>query len=241
MNDLRRGAGSYDLVVHNLRSLVEMGYTTGLSLATVLPLRIANGPPGDAVRALAKKLGIRRTRFRPVLPLGRAADSEPDIVSETLWGHMDPREVVTFGLNPTSSCGMGQNLYVEPDGGAYPCCAWHGEQWRLGSIHAKGGLAGVITSSAFRDLARYTVDTNHQCRKCLLRYLCGGACRAWNRQSEQEQTDLDEPPQDCSPLHKRAQSLILSALDHLGITVERWTTVGLPLLETQPKVDKVIR
>ena len=139
-HDSRRGTGIYDLAVGNLRALVESGYGTDLSLATVLPLRLANGLPGDAVRALAQELGIRRTRFRPVLPLGRATDLEPDIVPETLWGHVDPRDVVAYGFNPVASCGIGQNLYVEPDGGAYPCYAWHGERWRLGYINAGDGL-----------------------------------------------------------------------------------------------------
>lgn len=227
-HDARRGAGSYNLAVGNLRALVETGYDTDLSLATVLPLQLANGPPGDAVRALAKELGIRRTRFRPVLPLGRAVDSELDIVPETLWGHMDPRDIVAYGFSPVASCGMGQNLYVEPDGGAYPCYAWHDEQWLLGHINVGEGLPGVISSAAFRDLGQHTVNTNRQCGQCPLRYLCGGACRAWNRQPEQEQDDLDAPPVDCSPLHRRARSLLVSALEHLGVPAERWLAAGLP-------------
>jgi hypothetical protein len=49
-----------------------------------------------------------------------------------------------------------------------------------------------------------------------LRYLCGGACRAWNRRPSYSQTDLGVPPTDCTALHARARSLLLSALDHLG-------------------------
>jgi uncharacterized protein len=234
-HDTRRGAGTYDLTVGNLRALIEMGYDTGLSLATVLPLQLANGPPGDAVRALAQELGIRRTRFRPVLPLGRAVDSELDIVPETLWRHVDPRQVVAYGFSPVASCGMGKNLYVEPDGTAYPCYAWHGEDWLLGHINSDIGLSGVIGSPAFQGLSQHTVNTNRQCGICPLRYLCGGACRAWNRQPEQEQYDLDAPPADCSLLHKRARSLLVSALDHLGIAAEGWLAAGLPLPALPPK------
>ena len=64
-HDVRRGAGSYDLTVGNLRALVKLGLSTDLSLAAVLPLEQANGAPGEAVRALAKELGIRRTRSGP--------------------------------------------------------------------------------------------------------------------------------------------------------------------------------
>jgi uncharacterized protein len=164
-------------------------------------------------------------------------DSELDIVPETLWGHVDPRDIVAYGFSPVASCGMGQNLYVEPDGGAYPCYAWHGEDWLLGYINAEDGLHGVIASATFRNLGQHTVNTNRQCRHCPLRYLCGGACRAWSRQPEQRQTDLDTPPLDCTPLHKRAHSLLVSALEHLGVFAERWIAVGLPLPEAPPKIE----
>ena len=230
-HDARRGAGSYDRVVTNLRRLVAVGGDSELSLATVLPLALANGAPGDAVRALARELGIRRTRFRPLLPLGRAVDSQLEAVPETVWGHLDPREMVAYGFAPVASCGMGQNLYVEPDGAAYPCYAWHGEGWRLGTLEDEGGLAGIVESDAFRDLGRHTVDSNLGCRECALRYLCGGACRAWSRVPGEDQTDLDAAPRDCAHLRARARSLLLTALEHLGISEERWRGVGLGGLE----------
>ena len=228
-HDARRGIGSYDLIVGNLRALAAMGYDTDLSLAAVLPLEQANGAPGESVRHLAKELGIRRTRFRPLLPLGRAIESDLDILPETLWGHIHPREMVAYGFNPVASCGIGQNLYVEPDGAAYPCYAWHSEQWRLGWINQPGGLRALVQSNAFTNLGSHTVNTNRACRRCSLRYLCGGACRAWNRQAAQMQTDLDAPPADCSLLHRRSQSLLLSAMEHLQISKEQWMANELPL------------
>ena len=233
-HDARRGAGTYDLTVANLRALAALGGTTEISLATVLPLGQANGPAGDSVRALARELGVRRTRFRPLLPLGRAVDSHLDIVPETLWGHIDPADMMAYGFTPTPSCGIGQNLYVEPDLAAYPCYAWHGEGWALGSIGGEGGLDRVIASDAFRALGTHTVNTNRACRECSLRYLCGGACRAWNRAVSDSQTDLDAPPVDCTALHARARSLLLSALDYLGVAPDAWLAAALPLPDAPP-------
>jgi uncharacterized protein len=232
-HDERRGAGSYDPVVANLRKLVALDGDADLSLATVLPLELANGPPGDSVRTLARELGIRRTRFRPLLPLGRAFDTQPDIAPETLWGHMDPDKTVAYGFTPVSSCGMGQNLYVEPDGKVYPCYAWHGEGWQLGALDQADGLENIINSPAFQDLSRHTVDTNLGCRECALRYLCGGACRAWSRLAEDQQTDLDAAPRDCRHLKARARSLLVSALGRLGISQEEWMKADLEGLEQQ--------
>ena len=235
-HDARRGEGSYQLTVGNLRALIALDVDTNVSLATVLPLSQANGAPGRAVRSLAKELGIKRTRFRPLLPLGRAEDSQLDILPETIWGHVDPREMVAYGFTPTSSCGIGQNLYVEPDGNAYPCYAWHGDHWNLGNITADGGLPGLVAGEAFQDLGNHTVNTNHACRNCPLRYLCGGACRAWNRQPAEEQLDLDAPPLDCSHLHSRARSLLLSALAYLEISDGKWLSSGL-LLPDKPPIE----
>jgi uncharacterized protein len=223
-HDSRRGDGNYDRTVANLRALVARGCRTDLSLATVLPFQLATGPPGNSVRALARELGIR-INFRPILPIGRAIESTLDIVPDTKWGHIDPREVAGFGFSPTASCGMGQNLYVEPDGVAFPCYAWHGDRWRLGDITAPAGLGGVVNSAAFQDLRNHTVDTNRRCRGCHLRYLCGGACRAWARTAPDQQEDLDEPPADCTHLRQRAESLLTGALEHLGVPVNSWFAV----------------
>lgn len=236
-HDTRRGVGSYDLMMRNLRALVEMGYDTNLSLAAVLPLEQANGSPGEAVRALATELGIRRTRFRPLLPLGRAATSTLDIVPETVWGHLHPRDVVTYGFSPVASCGLGQNLYIEPDGATYPCYAWHSQQWLLGFINGEAGLSGIIASPAFLSLGCHTVNSNRRCQLCPLRYLCGGACRAWNRQPGSEQIDLDAPPLDCTALHTRARSLMVGALEHLDLSTQRWLATGLPLPELPPVIE----
>jgi uncharacterized protein len=233
-HDARRGEGSYDCMVANIRSFMKKNGTAQVALASVLPLQQINGSPGIAVRTLAAELGIRRVQFRPILPLGRASENVPDVFVDTLWGHIDPRDVVGYGFIPKSTCGIGQNLYVEPDGKVYPCYAWHGEQWLLGNALGKGGLKEITDSHAFQDLRRHTVDSNRKCGTCTLRYLCGGACRAWNRHNPSAQVDLDEPPSDCSQLHARALSLLSSAMDFVGITRMQWQEAGLPMPDTNP-------
>jgi len=74
----------------------------------------------------------------------------------------------------------------------------------LGNVNARSGLAGVLGSAAFQDSHRHTVNSNRPCRRCALRYLCGGTRRSWNRQPSTYQTDIDTPPVDCSNLFARA-------------------------------------
>jgi len=227
----RRGNGSYELTVFNLRRLIALDTDTNISLAAVLPFSQVNGASGKSVRNLADELGIRRIRFRPLVPIGRAQNLEMEIVPETLWGHIDPSEMMAFGFTPSSTCGIGQNLYIEPDGNAYPCYAWHSEHWKLGNITKVGGLPDLVSGQAFRDLRNHNVNTNHACRDCSFRYLCGGACRAWNHQAGKTQMDLDAPPTNCSHLFNRARSLFLSALTQLEISEAQWLDVGLQLPE----------
>jgi len=236
-HDGRRGPGRYDQTVSNLRRLMKAGGGAEISIAAVLPLRLVYGPPGESVRALAAELGIRRIRFRPVLPIGRAGAAEAETSPDTLWGHVRPHELLAYGFNPMMTCGIGHNLYIEPDGSAYPCYAWHGPRWKLGQVDKPQGLSELTRSSAFRDLRLHNVNTNLRCRSCSLRYLCGGACRAWNRHPLSRQMDLDAPPLDCSALHLRARSLLISALDRLQVSVRDWTEAGLSIPTHPPVID----
>jgi uncharacterized protein len=230
-HDARRGTGAYDRTVANLRALVESGCEADLSLTAVLSVEDAVGAPGESVRALARELGIRRVHFRPILPLGRARQSELEIAREAHWAYLGVDDAVAYGFGPTATCGIGQNLYVEPGGETFPCYARSGNEWLMGNIGEDGGLRRLVESPAFRALSEHTVDTNRQCRRCALRYLCGGACRAWSGPLDK---DLDAPPVDCRPLHARARSLLLGALEYVGVTAEQWIAVGLPIPESPP-------
>ncbi len=184
-----------------------------LSLAAVLRASDAGGPPGEAVRELAARLGVRRTRFRPLLPLGRAEDWDEPPTSEAIGAHADPLELIEGGFQPVSGCGLGQNLYVEPSGESFPCYAYHQPHSYLGNVII-GFLQAVLDSDAFRDLCCHSVDTNPTCRTCEVRYLCGGACRAWG--GEATQHDLSAPPPECAGLERRARALLTAALAYLA-------------------------
>ena len=217
-HDERRGAGSYDASVANMTAYQSLaGRLPGaaeLSIAAVLPSCEIDGEPGRAVRTLAQRLGIRRTRFRPLLPLGRAADWDEPPQSEALGAYLDPMDLIEGGFAPVAGCGMGQNLYVEPSGDAFPCYAFHQSHAMLGNV-IRQGLPAVTGSERFRALSCHSVDTNPTCRRCNYRYLCGGACRAWG--GERAQQDLDAPVLECAGLRRRAIRLFEAACDYLDI------------------------
>jgi len=234
-HDRQRGKGSYDTTVANLRALVATRPTTDVRIAATLPCAEPMGSAGESVRSLARRLGLPRPHFRPLLPLGRAKNLSAGVVPDAVWGHLDAGELISQGFAPASSCGIGQNLFVEPDGSAYPCYALHGEGWCLGKVGRGGGLETIAASEDFRSLGRHTVETNPRCSRCALRYLCGGACRAWFRKRWNGMSDLDAPPAQCDALHHRARSLLDGALTHLRLSGERWLAAGLPAPEEPPR------
>ncbi len=221
-HDARRGPGTYTATVRNLEAYnltirnppSALRNPAELSLACVMRTADIQGEPGLAVRELAQRLGINRIRFRPLLPLGRAANWDEPPVSESLGAHAAPLDLIENGFHPVSSCGLGQNLYVEPSGESFPCYAYHQSHSLLGNVVDRG-LAAILQAGPFQELSRHTVDTNSHCRVCAVRYLCGGACRAWS--GEACQYDLDAGPAECDGLRSRATMLLGVAIRYLQL------------------------
>ena len=215
-HDARRGAGMYARTVKNLRLLLKAAPVSKIILTAVLTSDQINGTPGESVRKLGKALDVK-VRFKSVLPIGRGADLN---LAPAYYNSLDDAtEALAATPGPSATCGLGMNLYIAPDGECFPCYALMGARYALGNAR-QDGLAGVLMKNdAYR---KVTVDSNQKCRKCSLRYLCGGFCRAWSRTD-----DSDSLPQDCTALQNRAHTLLASALEVLGVSIEQWVKAGL--------------
>ena len=214
-HDQRRGLSSYQSTKSNLFRYVtlakKMVNPARLALAATLSAAEINGKPGASVSALANGLGAGQVRFKPILPIGRAAQEQGAVVCEGLMEHLSPSQTLALYPRPLISCGIGQNLFVDPLGDAYPCYAWCKGHTYLGNV-INQGLEAILNSNKFTALRHATVDTIDKCRSCEYRYLCGGACRAWGNQ---EAFDLNDPPANCSHLKTRAEALIKAAMAYL--------------------------
>ncbi len=186
-HDERRGAGRYAQTVANLERVRDMGHIGRIGVCATLSKTQREGPEGEAVNDLCKRLGIASIRFRSVLPLGRASAAKPD---ESFLCVDESDQNRPF--RPRFSCGLGQNLYVEPDGGAYPCYVWCGQEKRLGNL-LNERLSDILESAEFYELALHDVDANEKCRTCDVRYLCGGICKAWTN----DKRNIDSGDFDC--------------------------------------------
>jgi uncharacterized protein len=187
-HNARRGAGRYEATTTNLECAANLGYAEKLGLAAVLTNEQIEGMAGESVRNLAHRLHIAKIRFRPMLPMGRGKDAERErwqLCSEELEVSED------FCLRYT--CGLGQNLYVEPNGDTYPCYAWCATDKKLGNLNAET-LGKLLDRRELFEYCRHDVDTNEKCRTCEVRYICGGICKAWVNNKD----NVDSGNFDCS-------------------------------------------
>ena len=193
-HDARRGRGSYDQTVENLRTAISLAGPGRFSLAATMTRSEAESPVGESVRELAGKLNIDKVRFRPVLPLGRADPlGQAEGTRHEPWQLCSEELVLDEHFRPRHTCGLGQNLYVKPDGTAYPCYAWCAPDKILGDL-SRESLGDLLDRGKLYEYCRHDVDSNEKCRSCEVRYLCGGICKAWVPDKE----NIDSGDFDCT-------------------------------------------
>ncbi|HWQ46072.1 MAG TPA: TIGR04083 family peptide-modifying radical SAM enzyme [Longilinea sp.] len=213
-HDARRGAGSYTHTVSNLSILLSSMPANRLMLTAVLLPEQMEGIQGQAVRDLGAAFGVK-VRFKSILPVGRGQQLE--LIPGFYNSLDDNAEQMAASSGPVSTCGLGMNLFIGPQGECFPCYALMDSRHRLGNA-IRDGLPTVLAKNDRYRLA--TVDTNEKCRTCTVRYLCGGFCRAWSVDGDQ-----DSPPLDCSALQSRATMILDGALEVLEIPAEKWGSV----------------
>lgn len=202
-HDARRGAGSYELMVTNLERAIALFGSEKIGLAATLSESDRNGEPVESVRALAHRLNIGNVRIRPILPLGRGTGAAQKGNSATCSEELS----LPIRFQTRYTCGLGQNLYVEPDGSAYPCYAWAEREKRLGEL-SRENLGELLDRGELFEYCAHDVDTNEKCHSCEVRYLCGGICKAWLRDRE----NVDSGEFDCAA-RKEAFTRLAAKID----------------------------
>jgi len=220
-HDARRGGGTYDQAINNLHILLDHSlhddgsgepgrFAANISLAATLEAEQIDGPAGKAVQKLGEKLDLG-VRFKAVLPLGRGAqlDLKPSFYSSL----DDDSGTLSHTAHPAATCGLGMNLYISPNGD------WDVRHY-LGNAITES-LDSILDRN--NNYHRVTVDSNYKCHNCILRYLCGGFCRAWSKSENPNEALLD-----CSSLYKRAERMLDTALEVLEIDRKKWKATDLP-------------
>ncbi|MER2183573.1 MAG: radical SAM protein [Clostridia bacterium] len=188
-HDSIRGKGRYACTLDNLRRGIALGKAE-FSVNSVMSAEDFSGEQGKHVRALCDELGITRLTIQSPVPLGRAQDHQGQ---RLYWKKtVDPLGLKGQELFKTS-CGLGHNLYIEPDGKTYPCYAWCSPEHQLGDL-SRESVAQLLSRRELLEIMNHGVDTNRKCKTCEVRYLCGGKCKIYVN----DKHDIDSPDFDCA-------------------------------------------
>ena len=204
-HDAIRGKGSFRYVMDNTLRILSLG--GNISISAVMDKEAAEGNPGQFLKTFSKDHHIRKLVLQSPMPLGRAIDTK---VPYYEWRSGKER---LDRVQMKYSCGLGHNLYMEPDGKTYPCYAWCGKEHLLADL-SKESLHDVLAQGSLLAILNTGVDTNEKCSSCEVRYFCGGMCKIWVK----DKSDINSGDFDCEEQKK----LILAKLRRYGIidTVE---------------------
>lgn len=190
-HDSVRGKGVYQKALENIRYCIEQ-QGAEISICSVMDKADFEGAQGRAVVRLCDELKIGKLTVQSAVPLGRGCCEKNRAAERYVWkkqtGRFPPASVF-----PMFSCGLGNNVYMEPDGKAFPCYAWCEPEHQLGDL-SREGLSDVIKSREMLSCLNHGVDTNRKCRTCRVRYLCGGMCKIWVK----DKHDIDSGDFECS-------------------------------------------
>ena len=178
---LTRG-DNFDAVMRTVDLLEKHEVSFTLSM-TVTRLNI------DQVEPMAKRFGSR-LNFAPLFPVSDLANDELSITGEQYYQALSQ----AFGVEPLSyceasldmskqlknrKCAIGDNeISISATGDVYPCQLLHMEQFLAGNVHEHSIVDIYRNSEALKRCASLDVDNIEKCRDCVIRYICGGACRA---------------------------------------------------------------
>lgn len=215
-HDARRGKGSYEMIINNLTGFCKIQANIVnaplISIASALDADEIYGDQGNSVRHLAARFNIDKIRFKPILPLGRAKNMKNLPLAYKLGRFVNKEEFVEKGYIPVASCGLGKNIYIAPSGETYPCHALYCDNFFLGNVISEG-FETIVNSKKLTALANYNVNTNIKCKKCHVRYLCGGSCVAWN--DNKGECDLGKANFECEELKEAYNELYREAMKYL--------------------------
>jgi uncharacterized protein len=212
-HDFRRGAGSYDSTIKNLKAFIATKPECSVRIGCILKPIDAQGKLGEAVRRLGVELGIA-VKIRNFYPIGNAKKMKETGCAEPLWANFSPRETLLKGyFFAASSCGVGNTLDIRPDGSISSCFAFQSLPFELGKTSSNlNGLKELVDkNSELKKIHKATVDTNKVCSKCVIRYLCHGPCRAWSDHLSKNNINPSPRPEDCANLMRENLMLIHQA------------------------------
>ncbi len=201
LNSQLRPAGSFEKAVEGVRTLVDHGVHTTISMVC----HRGNLESLEAYYDLGLELAVDQVRFIPLKRIGGASDGRREVVSitemveaaRTLFDRR-PEFIRVAGRDAFSilagscscgvrrvSCGTGrQTVLLDADGSLYPCVNTNRSEFCFGNIRDDGfDFDRLWTDSPVLQEVRsktHMDGTESACRECVVRYWCLAGCRGEN-------------------------------------------------------------
>lgn len=183
IHEFHRGKGTFAKTLKAV-DLLTQHYTPVQIAMTVTKKNIHD------IDAMTKKFGSRLT-FAPLFVAGRAKTNKNlSITGKEYYNALSS----VNGVKPLSylcsslasskqkrimKCAIGDGeISISDTGDVYPCQLLHFPQFLAGNIRKQSLKSIYQTSEVFKSCRKLTVLEIPGCKKCEIRFICGGACRA---------------------------------------------------------------
>lgn len=194
-NDAIRGKGNYERAMEGIAELLKARVSTTIGMTLMKP----NTKEIFEMANLCKTLGIPKFHVGLLQPKGRAKRNE-DILRlsnrELLAAWKDINDVskekgiridIEEGVNKyltkrikNDFCGAGTSiLSISADGVVYPCAGLHDPDFMAGNARSRTLKDIWKNSEILRQLRHLHVTQIPECKRCDLRYICGGGCHVF--------------------------------------------------------------
>lgn len=183
IHEFHRGRGSFAKTMKAIDLLIQ--HDAPLQIAMTVTRKNIHD-----ICAMTKIFGSRLT-FAPLFPAGRAkTNTELSITGKEYYEALSSVD----GVKPLShlcsslaaskqkrimKCAIGDaEISISETGDVYPCQLLHFPQFCAGNIKEQSLKSIYETSEMLQDCRKLTVLEVAGCKKCDIRFICGGACRA---------------------------------------------------------------
>jgi radical SAM protein with 4Fe4S-binding SPASM domain len=223
-----RGSGTFDQAVRGVKTFVEAGAHTIVSMV----FHAGNVAEIPDFLHMADELGAQEARFIPIKHVGGGGEYQlPSLVevimqvtdalaAEPKLGKLLGRDYVSIlaqqcqTCSPRQTCGTGsQTFLLDADGTVYPCINLASSEMAAGSI-TREPLAQIWQDSALlrriREQVRIDVREG-SCAQCVVRHWCMGGCRG---ETYAATGRLDRPSVACREHRAAVLEMFWTLADH---------------------------
>jgi radical SAM protein with 4Fe4S-binding SPASM domain len=181
-----RGKGNFRKVLRGIERLAA----TGIRVLVQVTLARSNLPYAHEIRKVLPDVPNIRLVFTPLLPMGRGMATEgDDFLGDEIFHRFSRklpkeskkrlRKQYLPGIRATRCEAGSSGISVADDGGVYPCHLFHFDRYLLGNIFEDPFEEIFFGERNRRFVRSMDVEVNNpKCRRCAVRFFCGGGCHA---------------------------------------------------------------